>query len=94
MSSEGIRVAAHQVGGVSGCRSDRQEAGFIPLNTRVNPSKKIDFGFQLGKSKLWNFLASDKTNYITMIKSGHHLNIPEMINIFKLIFINALNYSR
>lgn len=52
MASEGIRVAAHQVGGVSACRSDRQEAGFIPLNTRVNLSKKTDLGFQLGRSNL------------------------------------------
>lgn len=74
MSSEGIRVAANQIGGVYACRSDRQEAGFIPFNTRVNPSKKIDLGFQLGKSNLWNFLVSGKTNYTTMIKSAHLFN--------------------
>ena len=47
VSSVGIRVAAHQAGGVSGCRSDGQEVGFMPLNTRVNPSKNTDLGFQI-----------------------------------------------
>lgn len=69
MSSEGIRVAAHQVVGVSARRSDRWEAGFIPLDTRVNPGRKTDLLFQLGKkSNLRNSLVFGRTSHSGVIK--------------------------
>lgn len=57
MSSEGIRVAAYQVVGVSACHSDRREAGFIPPDTRVNPGRKTDLVFQLGKRVICGILS-------------------------------------
>lgn len=90
MSSEGIREAAHQVGGVLACLSDGQEAGFIPLSARVNPSKKTHLGFQLEKSNLWNSLVFSRTNYTE--KRQNVLNQAELVNIVNLIFIKLLNY--